>query len=164
MAKYKIKATNDIAKIFEEKKYNFRLNTYEDLDVLVTDFYVECGPHVEVECIVENGYTSSKDVVISIFSLISKIPKEKRARAIEACNIMNVKHRFARFYLTERGDIRVDYTICKKGIDESIGKIVFSTIIIMQVVLDENYEIIAKALYTDEDLERYYEESEEEAE
>lgn len=65
---------------------------------------------------------NGNDVAARIFGLITNTPKEKRARVMEACNVLNHKIRYMKFYLDTDGDINVEYDFPVYSPDNGIGE------------------------------------------
>lgn len=95
---------------------------------------------------------NDNDVAARIFGLISNTPKEKRARVMEACNVLNHKIRYMKFYLDTDGDINVEYDFPVHSPDDGIGEMAFEIFVRMMQILDSEYSIFMKALYSDEEL------------
>ena len=71
---------------------------------------------------------------------------------MEACNVLNHKIRYTKFYLDTDGDINVEYDFPMSTPDEGIGEMAFEILVRMMQILDTEYGIFMKALYSDEDL------------
>ena len=95
---------------------------------------------------------NDNDVATRIFGLISNTPKEKRTRVMEACNVLNHKIRYMKFYLDTDGDINVEYDFPVHSPDDGIGEMAFEIFVRMMQILDSEYSIFMKALYSDEEL------------
>lgn len=95
---------------------------------------------------------NDNDVAARIFGLISNTPKEKRARVMEACNVLNHKIRYMKFYLDTDGDINVEYDFPVHSPDDGIGEMAFEIFVRMMQILDSEYSIFMKALYSNEEL------------
>ena len=149
MSKYEFKATNLIAEIFEKRGVSFDVKEMGGDEVLCAGFPVDCGPNVVMQFISSDN---DNDVAARIFGLITKTPKEKRPRVMEACNILNRKIRYMKFYVDGDGDINVEYDFPVHTPDEGVGEIAFEIFLRMMTILDSEYSIFMKALYTDEDL------------
>ena len=95
---------------------------------------------------------NDNDVAARIFGLITNTPNEKRARVMEACNVLNHKIRYMKFYLDTDGDINVEYDFPVHSPDNGIGEMAFEIFVRMMQILDSEYSIFMKALYSEEDL------------
>ena len=149
MSKYEFKATNLIAETFEKRGVRFDVKNVRGDEVVCAGFPIDCGPKVIMQFICSDN---DNDVAVRIFGLVTKTPKEKRSRVMEACNILNRKVRYVKFYVDGDGDINVEYDFPMHTPDEGIGEMAFETFLRMMKILDSEYSIFMKALYTDEDL------------
>lgn len=149
MSKYEFKAINLIAETFEKRGVKFDVVSHHSSEQLLTGFSVDCGPNVIMRFISRDN---DNDVAARIFGLISNTPKEKRARVMEACNVLNHKIRYMKFYLDTDGDINVEYDFPVHSPDDGIGEMAFEIFVRMMQILDSEYSIFMKALYSDEEL------------
>lgn len=149
MSKYEFKAINLIAETFEKHEAKFRVFNMQGQEELVAGFYVDGGPNVMMKFITRDN---DNDIAARIFGLITKTPKEKRTRIMEACNVLNRKIRFMKFYLDTDGDINVEYDFPVHSSDECIGEMAFEIFVRTMHILDNEYEVFMKALYTEEEL------------
>lgn len=149
MSKYEFKAINLIAEVFEKHEAKFRVFNMQGQEELVAGFSVDGGPNVMMKFITRDN---DNDVAACIFGLITKIPKEKWTRVMEACNVLNQKIRFMKFYLDSDGDINVEYDFPVHSSDECIGEMAFEIFVRTMHILDNEYEVFMKALYTEEEL------------
>ena len=69
--------------------------------------------------------------------------KEKREAAYEACNELNAKYRWIRFYIDGDGDVVADVDAYVD--EESCGEICYSLVNRMVSVVDEAYPVLARA-------------------
>lgn len=149
MSKYEFKAINLIAETFEKRGVKFDVVSHHSSEQLLAGFSVDCGPNVIMRFISRDN---DNDVAARIFGLISNTPKEKRARVMEACNVLNHKIRYMKFYLDTDGDINVEYDFPVHSPDDGIGEMAFEIFVRMMQILDSEYSIFMKALYSDEEL------------
>lgn len=149
MNKYEFKAINLIAETFEKRGVKFDVVSHDGSEELRACFSVDCGPFVIMRFISRDN---DNDVAARIFGLISNTPKEKRARVMEACNVLNHKIRYMKFYLDTDGDINVEYDFPVHSPDDGIGEMAFEIFVRMMQILDSEYSIFMKALYSDEEL------------
>lgn len=149
MNEYEWKATNLMAQTFEKHGAKFEVVNSDGVEQLLAGFSVDCGPKVMMRFVSQDN---DNDVAARIYGLVSNIPQEKRLRVMEACNILNRKIRFIKFYLDEDGDINVEYDFPLHSPDDGIGEMAFEVFIRMMRILDDQYEIFMKALYTEEAL------------
>ena len=149
MNKYEFKAINLIAETFEKRGVKFDVVSHHGSEQLLAGFSVDCGPNVIMRFI---SCDNDNDVAARIFGLISNTPKEKRTRVMEACNVLNHKIRYMKFYLDPDGDINVEYDSPMHSPDDGIGEMAFEIFVRVMQILDFEYSIFMKALYSDEEL------------
>lgn len=149
MNKYEFKAINLIAETFEKRGVKFDVVSHHGSEQLLAGFSVNCGSNVIMRFI---SLDNDNDVAARIFGLISNTPKEKRPRVMEVCNMLNRKIRYMKFYLDTDGDINVEYDFPVHSPDDGIGEMAFEIFVRMMQVLDSEYSIFIKALYTEEEL------------
>ncbi len=149
MNKYEFNATNLIAETFEKRGIIFDVVSHNDSEQILAGFSVECGPNVIMRFISDGN---NNDVAARIFGLITNTPKEKRSRVIEACNMLNNKIRYMKFYLDTEGDINVEYDFPVHSPDNGIGEMAFEIFVRTMKILDSEYSIFMKALYSEEEL------------
>lgn len=149
MNKYEFKAINLIAEAFAKRGVKFDVVNYHGSEQLLAAFPVDCGPNVIMRFI---SCDNDNDVAVRIFGLISNTPKEKRYRIMDACNVLNHKIRYIKFYLDTDGDINVEYDFPVRSPDDGIGEMAFEIFVRMMQILDSEYSIFMKALYTDEKI------------
>ncbi len=149
MNQYEFKATNLIAETFEKHGVKFDVVNHHGGEQLLAGFSVECGPNVIMRFISRDN---DNDVAARIFGLISNTPKEKKVRVMEACNVLNHKIRYMKFYLDADGDINVEYDFPVHAPDDGIGEMAFEIFVRTMQILDSEYGIFMKALYSDDEL------------
>ena len=149
MNKYEFNATNFIAETFEKRGVKFEVMSHHGSEQLLAGFSVDCGPNVITRFIRRDN---DNDVAARIFGLISSTLKEKRSRVMEACNILNHKIRYMKFYFDPDGDINVEYDFPVHSPDDGIGEMAFEIFVRMMQILNSEYSIFMKALYSDEEL------------
>lgn len=149
MKTYEFNATNRIVETFERNDLKFHVTNVNGREQVLAGFSVDNGPNVVMKFISRDD---DNDVAARIFGLVSNTPKEKRFRVMEACNILNRKIRYLKFYLDIDGDINVEYDFPLRSSDDCIGEMAFEIFIRTMKILDAEYEIFIKALYTNEDL------------
>ena len=147
MKKYEFNATNLIAEIFEERGIHFDVVSRNGREQLLAGFSVDCGPNVVMRFISRDD---DNDVAARIYGLISNTPKEKRGRVLEACNTLNRKVRFMKFYLDGDNDINVEYDFPMRSPDNGIGEMAFEIFIRTMQILDSEYGTFVEALYGEE--------------
>lgn len=149
MNKYEFKPTNLIAETFEERNVKFNVVRYPSSEQLLAGFSIDCGPNVIIRFI---SNSNDNAVQVCVAGLISKIPKEKKVRIMEACNALNCKYRYVKFFLDTDGSISVKYDFLECSPDDGIGEMAFELFARMMRILDSDYNVFMKALYTDEEL------------
>ena len=149
MNKYEFNATNLIAETFEERGVKFDVVSHHGSEQLLAGFSVDCGPNVIMRFISRDN---DNDVAAGIFGLITNTPTEKRARVMEACNVLNHKIRYMKFYLDTDGDINVEYDFPMHSPDNGIGEMAFEIFARMMHILNSEHSIFMKALYSEEEL------------
>ncbi len=150
MAEYRYNATNLIVEAFNEHDIKFDVRERLDSEQVLAGFSIDCGPSVIVRFISRDD---DNDVAVRVAGLLTNTPNEKRARVLEACNILNHKIRYVKFVLDRDGDISVEYDFPIHTPDEGIGEMAFEIFVRMMQILDGEYNIFMKALYSDESLE-----------
>lgn len=149
MNKYEFHATEIIAKAFEEHEVKFDVTGRPGLEQLRAGFPVKSGPNVIMRFI---SCDDDNDVKVGIFGLISDTPAKKRYRHMEACNVLNGKIRYMKFNVDDDGDINMQYDFPLNTGDDCIGEMAFEIFVRAMSILDSEYDIFMKALYSDEDL------------
>lgn len=144
MNKYKFNATNLIAEVFEKNDVKFKVVCDHNSEQLLADFSVNCGPNVIVRYISRDN---DNDVSARIYGLISNTPKEKRFRVMTACNMLNNKFRYAKFYVDIKGSINIEYDFPVQTPNDGIGEMGFEIFIRLIQILNSAYNIFMKALY-----------------
>lgn len=149
MNKYEFNATNLIAETFEKRGVKFDVVSHHGSEQLLAGFSVDCGPNVIMRFISRDN---DNDVAVRIFGLIANTPAEKKARVMEACNVLNHKIRYMKFYLDIDGDINVEYDFPVHSPDNGIGEMAFEIFVRTMQILNSEYSIFMKALYSEEEL------------
>lgn len=90
------------------------------------------------------------DVAIRALGIVGGVPKEKRLRVLEACNEINCKRRFLKFVLDRDGDVNVEYDFLMRADDGCIGEMACEVFAITMHLIDKDYPLLMKAIYTDE--------------
>ena len=150
MSNYKYHATGLIAEAFDEHNLRYTVEATDRLEELDASFPIDCGPLAHVKYISRDN---DNDVAVRLFHLINCIPEEKHPRILEACNHLNNEVRFMKFYLdTKDNSVSVEYDIPVKTSDECLGQVAVELFHRATVILDQEYPLFMKALFTDEDL------------
>ncbi len=148
MEKYKFHATNLVAEAFEKHDIKFRVEEADDAEIIIAGFSIDGGPTVAEWFICDD----ENDIAARVFRLITKVPETKLARVSDACNILNSKVRFLKFFVDTDGDVNVEYDFPKRTPDNGIGEMAAELFLRTMHVLDVHYRVLMKALYTDENL------------
>ena len=143
----KYHATQLIVKAFQEKKIRFRVEQLGRQEEIQAGFQVDCGPFVTVRFI---SLDDDNDVAIRALGIVGGVPKEKRLRLLEACNEINCKRRFLKFVLDRDGDVNVEYDFLMRADDGCIGEMACEVFAITMHLIDKDYPLLMKAIYTDE--------------
>lgn len=149
MNKYEFNAINLIAETFEKHGAKFDVVSHYGSEQLLAGFSVDCGPNVIMRFISRDN---DNDVAVCILGLIANTPTEKKARVMEACNVLNHKIRYMKFYLDTDGDINVEYDFPVHSPDNGIGEMAFEIFVRTMKILNAEYSIFMKALYSEEEL------------
>lgn len=143
----KYHATQLIVKAFQEKKIRFRVEQLGRQEEIQAGFQVDCGPFVTVRFI---SLDDDNDVAIRALGIVGGVPKEKRPRVLEACNEINRDRRFLKFVLDRDGDVNVEYDFLMRADDGCIGEMACEVFAITMHIIDKDYPLLMKAIYTDE--------------
>ena len=149
MTLYRYNATNLIVDTFEKHGVKFDVRTRLDSEQVLAGFAIDCGPSVVVSFISRDN---DNDVAVRVFGLITNTPREKRARVMEACNILNNKIRHMKFVLDEDGDISVEYDFPVHAPDNGIGEMAFEMFVRTMQILNGEFTIFMTALYSDNEI------------
>ena len=137
-------ATDLIVKTFDEHNVKYRVREVGDISLVEAGFEVEAGPEVVVRYISSD---EDNDVAVRIYGLMHKIPAAKRAEVMEACNTLNEKIRFFKFYLDESSNVNVEADLPLRTDDECLGECCFELFVRIMSILENEYHILAEALY-----------------
>ena len=146
---YKHKATKLIVDVFRDNNLKFDVDCNLHQEVIRAGFSIDGGPRVIAAFISRDD---DNDVALRILGLITKVPEEKRTRVMEACNILNTKIRYLKFNVDVDGDINVEYDFPINSGDDCLGTMAVEMFARTMKILDSEYKIFMKAIYTDEKL------------
>ncbi len=146
---YKYKATKLIVDVFRDNDLKFDVDSNLHQEVIRAGFSIDGGPRVIAAFISRDD---DNDVALRILGLITKVPEEKRTRVMEACNILNTKIRYLKFNVDVDGDINVEYDFPINSGDDCLGTMAVEMFARTMKILDAEYKIFMKAIYTDETL------------
>ena len=150
MGKYTFKATNLIAETFEKRGIKFEVKEAPGAEIVVAGFSIDGGPDVAEWFISRDD---DNDVAVRVYRLVTKTPKAKRSQVKDACNILNHKHRHLKFYIDEDGDVNVEYDFPVNTPDNGVGEMACEIFVRTMHILDSEYKIFMKAIYTGDNLE-----------
>lgn len=150
MMNYMYKATGLIQEVFDEKGVKYRVDTAGNAEIVCAGFSIDEGPSVIARFISRDN---DNDVALRVLSLINNVTEAKRMRVMEACNILNNKVRYVKFYIDEGGDVNVEFDFPIHLSDDCVGKVAFEMFQRVMAILKGEYSIFMKAMYTTEKLE-----------
>lgn len=150
MTNYMYKATGLIQEVFDKKGVKYRVDTAGNAEIVCAGFSIDEGPFVIARFISRDN---DNDVALRVLSLINNVPEAKRARVMEACNVLNNKVRYMKFYIDEDGDVNVEFDFPVNVCDECLGEAAYEMFQRIMAILKGEYTLFMKALYTTEKLE-----------
>ena len=150
MTNYMYKATGLIQEVFDKKGVKYRVDTAGNAEIVCAGFSIDEGPFVIARFISRDN---DNDVALRVLSLINNVPEAKRARVMEACNVLNNKVRYMKFYIDEDGDVNVEFDFPVNVCDECLGEAAYDMFQRIMAILKGEYTLFMKALYTTEKLE-----------
>ena len=139
------KASNLIAEAFDNHDIKYRVVEMGDASVVEAAFSVTAGPQVIARFISND---EDNDVAIRVFSLLCKVPDEKRIAVLEACNMLSAKIRFFKFYLNSENDVNVEADLPVRTDDSCVGECCFELFLRIMNILDTEFHVLAEALYS----------------
>ncbi len=139
------KATSLIAECFDEHDVKYRIEESEDASIVEAAFEVDAGPQVIARFISRDN---DNDVAVRVFGLVCKVPEERRAAVLEACNQLSREIRYFKFYLSteDRVNVEADLPVCTD--DCCVGECCFELFVRLMKILDDKFQVIAQALYS----------------
>ena len=138
-------ATNLIAACFDEHDVKYRIEEVGDASIVEAAFGVDAGPQVVARFISRDN---DNDVAVRVFGLVCKVPEERRTAVLEACNRLSGDIRFFKFYLNEEDNVNVEADLPMRTDDGCVGECCFELFIRLMKILDDNFQVIAQALYS----------------
>ncbi len=141
------KASNLICEAFDSHSVRYRVVEAEDASIVEAGFSVTAGPQVIARFISKD---EENDVAIRIFSLVCKVPSERRAAVMEACNTLSGRIRFFKFYLNADSDVNVEADLPVRTEDSCLGECCFEMFVRIMNILDAEFHVLAEALYSGE--------------
>ena len=138
------KATELIAQTFDNHGIKYRVVDAGEASIVEAGFVIDARPDVIVRFISKDD---DNDVAIRVFGLVHHIPSSKKLAMMEACNRLNTKIRFLKFYLNSDSDINVDADLPVQTDDQCVGECCFELFIRIMSILNNEYHVLAEALY-----------------
>lgn len=138
------KASNLITETFDAHGIKYDVVEREDASIVEAGFAVESGPQVVAHFISRDD---DNDVAVRIFGLVCKVPETRRPAVMEACNTLNRKIRFVKFYLDRENSVNVEADLPVRTDDCCLGECCFELFIRLMKILDDEFHILAEALY-----------------
>ena len=140
------KATKLIGETFDQRGVNYRINDVDQFSDVEAGFKITGGPVVYVRFISNDD---TNDVGVRVFGLFNAIPDEKRTVMLEACNQVMNDARFLRFCLNKKNDVNLEYDFVQSVPDEAIGPCCYEILFKISAILDQQYPVLARALYAE---------------
>lgn len=82
------------------------------------------------------------DTAVRVFKLFH-VGMFKKAKALEACNELNNKFRYAKFVVDKDGDLNVEYDMTVRGCDPAAASL--ELVIRFSKIIEEAYPVLAAA-------------------
>lgn len=145
------KATQLIAAAFDEHNFKYELTeTGDEASIIDAGFNITCGPNARV-LFISSG--DGNDVNVRILGLMQSITPEKQAAVLEACNTLNAKMRFLKFYIHE-DDLIGEYDIPSSVSDECLAECCVEIFLRTLRILHDEYHCFPEAIYGDAHTEK----------
>lgn len=138
------KATNLITEVFDDRDIKYRVVESDDASIVEAGFSVTAGPQIIARFISND---EDNDVAVRVFSLICRVPEDRRASVLEACNTLSGKIRFFKFYLNADNDVNMEADLPVRTDDGCVGECCFELFVRIMSILDSEFHILAEALY-----------------
>lgn len=140
------KASNLIAEAFDTHDIKYRIVEVGEASIVEAAFSVDAGPQVVARFISKDD---DNDVAVRVFRLICKVPEEKRAAMLEACNKLSREIRFYKFYLDAENIVNVEADLPVRTDDCCVGECCVELFVRIMKILNDEYHVLAQALYAD---------------
>ena len=124
----------------------YETEQYQEIHVL---FGIRNGPLADVRFI---SLGRGNDTSVRIMNLVNKVPFEKRLKVLEVCNVLNHKYRFLKFNMDHDNDVHVEYDFPASTGNDCLGEMAFEIFVRTMQILNEGYVLLAKALYSADDI------------
>ena len=144
-------ATELIAQAFDERNIKYEISETDESSILAVIFEVDTG----LEEIVEFISTDDRNnVMVKISDLIQDVSPSKRADVIEACNKLNEKYSYFKFYLNSASNVMVEYDLPRRVDDECVGECCAEILVrLVDVIRNDVFEL-ANVAYMNKKVER----------
>lgn len=142
------KATNLITEAFDKHDIKYHVDEREDASIIEASFAVSMGPQIDARFISKDD---DNDVAVRVYGLICKVPEPRRAAVLEACNTLNGKIRFVKFYLDAENSVNMEADLPLNTGDDCIGECCFELFVRIMQILDAEFHVLAEALYLGRD-------------
>lgn len=153
MANYTFKATELIAEELTKNDVKYQVvldeagSTY--MERIIVGFIIRDGHNVYLQYIIDEG----NDIAARLQGLVSASSSDKQQRLLKACNIVNKKIRHLKFCLNSEGSVDVEYDFPSNLSDECVGKVALEIMVRSIKILDKEFSLFIKAMYTDDTIE-----------
>ena len=145
------KATQLIAAAFDEHNFKYEIiETDDESSIVNAGFSITCGPNARILFASRND---GNDVSVQILGLMRNITQEKRAAMLEACNTLNGKVRFLKFYIHD-DDLIGEYDIPSSVSDDCLAECCVEIFIRTLQILHTEYHYFPEAIYCDDPREK----------
>lgn len=154
MTNYTFNATRRIAEEFDRAGISYYVpkggKIVSFMEEVRADIDINGGPRMTVRFI---STDNDNDVAVRVAGLVCRVPVERRERIIDACGLIENKVRY--FKVTppgENGNIDLEYDFPQMVSDECVGRIAVEIFLRAKKLLDGEYHILMKALYTNDPI------------
>ena len=141
-------ATDLIVEAFDRHDIKYHIDEREDASIIEASFAISMGPQIDARFISKDN---DNDVAIRVYGLICKVPEARRAAVLEACNTLNGKIRFVKFYLDAENSVNLEVDLPTNTSDDCIGECCFELFVRIMQILDTEFHVLAEALYLGKD-------------
>jgi len=133
-----------ITEILERNSIKYRIIEKQNTSFIETWYNIDCGPSVRIVFISSD---SKNDVQIRIYGIMNKIPTEKRSAVLEACNQVNSRMRFFKFFVDEDNDLMGFYDLPAGSAEDNVGECCLELLIRAVQILNDCYHYFPEAVY-----------------
>ena len=137
-------ATNLITEAFDRHGIKYHVDEREDVSIVLAGFAIRMGPQIDVRFISNDD---DNDVAVRVFGLICRVPGNRRAAVLEACNTLNRKIRFVKFYLDPEDSVNMEVDLPIAVNDDCVGECCFELFARIMSILDDEFHTLGEALY-----------------